>query len=125
MVPKYKIDKFYTFSKIIEKNDKYENIKVSSELDDVAFLQYTGGTSGTIKAAMLTHRNILSNVLQVKEWLGSQLKYGENIAICALPLYHIFALTCNALTFFNFGANNILITNPRDIKSFVKELFFN
>ena len=122
MVPEYKIDKFYTFSKIIEKNDKYENIKASSELDDVAFLQYTGGTSGTIKAAMLTHRNILSNVLQVKEWLGPHLKYGEDIAICALPLYHIFALTCNSLTFFNFGANNILITNPRDIKSFVKEL---
>ena len=122
MVPEYKIDKFYTFSKIIEKNDKYEIKKVSSELDDVAFLQYTGGTSGTIKAAMLTHRNILSNVLQVKEWLGPHLKYGEDIAICALPLYHIFALTCNSLTFFNFGANNILITNPRDIKSFVKEL---
>jgi len=122
MVPEYKIDKFYTFSKIIEKNDKYEIKKASSELDDVAFLQYTGGTSGTIKAAMLTHRNILSNVLQVKEWLGPHLKYGEDIAICALPLYHIFALTCNSLTFFNFGANNILITNPRDIKSFVKEL---
>ena len=122
MVPEYKIDKFYTFSKIIEKNDKYEIKKTSSELDDVAFLQYTGGTSGTLKAAMLTHRNILSNVLQVKEWLGPHLKYGEDIAICALPLYHIFALTCNSLTFFNFGANNILITNPRDIKSFVKEL---
>ena len=122
MVPEYKIDKFYTFSKIIEKNDKYEIKKASSKLDDVAFLQYTGGTSGTTKAAMLTHRNILSNVFQVKEWLGPHLKYGEDIAICALPLYHIFALTCNSLTFFNFGANNILITNPRDIKSFVKEL---
>ena len=122
MVPEYKIDKFYTFSKIIENNDKYEIKKSLCELDDVAFLQYTGGTSGTIKAAMLTHRNILSNVLQVKEWLGPHLKYGEDIAICALPLYHIFALTCNSLTFFNFGANNILITNPRDIKSFVKEL---
>ena len=122
MVPEYKIDKFYTFSKIIKKNDQYKIKKASSELDDVAFLQYTGGTSGTIKAAMLTHRNILSNVLQVKEWLGPHLKYGEDIAICALPLYHIFALTCNSLTFFNFGANNILITNPRDIKSFVKEL---
>ena len=122
MVPEYKIDKFYTFSKIIEKNEKYEIKKASCQLDDVAFLQYTGGTSGTIKAAMLTHRNILSNVLQVKEWLGPHLKYGEDIAICALPLYHIFALTCNSLTFFNFGANNILITNPRDIKSFVKEL---
>ena len=122
MVPEYKIDKPYTFSTIIEKNEKYKIKESSSHLDDVAFLQYTGGTSGTIKAAMLTHRNILSNVLQVKEWLGPHLKYGEDIAICALPLYHIFALTCNSLTFFNFGANNILITNPRDIKSFVKEL---
>ena len=84
-------------------------------------MQYTGGTTGSVKAAMLTHKNILSNVFQVKEWLGSQLKYGEDIAICALPLYHIFALTCNSLTFFNFGANNILITNPRDIPSFIKE----
>jgi len=122
VVPEYTFDKFYTFSKIIENNEKYEIKKTSSRLDDVAFLQYTGGTSGTIKAAMLTHRNILSNVFQVKEWLGPHLKYGEDIAICALPLYHIFALTCNSLTFFNFGANNILITNPRDIKSFVKEL---
>ena len=122
MVPEYKIDKFYAFSKIIVKNDKDEIKKSSSQLEDVAFLQYTGGTSGTIKAVMLTHRNILSNVFQVKEWLGPHLKYGEDIAICALPLYHIFALTCNSLTFFNFGANNILITNPRDIKSFVKEL---
>ena len=122
MVPEYKINEPYTFSTIIEKNEKYKIKESSSHLDDVAFLQYTGGTSGTIKAAMLTHRNILSNVLQVKEWLGPHLKYGEDIAICALPLYHIFALTCNSLTFFNFGANNILITNPRDIKSFVKEL---
>ena len=122
MVPKYKIDNFYNFSKIIIKNNKFELQNNTNKLDDVAFLQYTGGTSGTPKAAMLTHKNILSNVLQVKEWLGSQLKYGEDIAICALPLYHIFALTCNSLTFFNFGANNILITNPRDIKSFVKEL---
>jgi len=122
MVPKYNIDNSYKFSEIININDKFEINNKSYNLDDVAFLQYTGGTSGTIKAAMLTHKNILSNVLQVKEWLGLHLKYGEDTAICALPLYHIFALTCNSLTFFNFGANNILITNPRDIKSFVKEL---
>ncbi len=122
MVPKYNIDKCYNFSKIINSRNKFELTNNSNALNDVAFLQYTGGTSGTPKAAMLTHKNILSNVLQVKEWLGSQLQYGEDVAICALPLYHIFALTCNSLTFFNFGANNILITNPRDIKSFVKEL---
>ena len=121
-VPKYNIPNVYKFSEVVNNNNKKEINNITISLEDVAFLQYTGGTSGTVKAAMLTHKNILSNVLQVKEWLGSQLKYGEDIAICALPLYHIFALTCNALTFFNFGANNILITNPRDIKSFVKEL---
>ncbi len=122
MVPKYNIDKFYKFSDIINNKKNYQLKEISLNLDDIAFLQYTGGTSGTIKAAMLTHKNILSNVLQVREWLGPHLMYGEDTAICALPLYHIFALTCNSLTFFNFGANNILITNPRDIKSFVKEL---
>ena len=122
MVPKYKIVNFYKYSEIIKKNNNFKLQNNLIKLEDIAFLQYTGGTSGTVKAAMLTHKNILSNVLQVKEWLGSQLKYGQDIAICALPLYHIFALTCNSLTFFNFGANNILITNPRDIKSFVKEL---
>ncbi len=122
MVPKYNLDKSYKFSEIINNKEKHIFKKITLELNDIAFLQYTGGTSGTIKAAMLTHKNILSNVLQVKEWLGPHLKYGEDIAICALPLYHIFALTCNSLTFFNFGANNILITNPRDIKSFIKEL---
>ena len=119
-VPKYKINNSIKFSSAINYPINLKNISIN--LNDVAFLQYTGGTTGIIKAAMLTHKNILSNVFQVKEWLGSQLKYGEDIAICALPLYHIFALTCNSLTFFNFGANNILITNPRDIKSFVKEL---
>ncbi len=122
IVPSYNLKNFFKFSEIIKKNNNYQLQNISIQLDDIAFLQYTGGTSGSIKAAMLTHKNILSNVLQVKEWLGLQLKYGEDIAICALPLYHIFALTCNSLTFFNFGANNILITNPRDIKSFIKEL---
>ena len=122
MVPKYQINNSYKFSEIVKNKENYILKDVELSLDDIAFLQYTGGTLGTIKAAMLTHKNILSNVLQVKEWLGPHLKYGEDIAICALPLYHIFALTCNSLTFFNFGANNILITNPRDIKSFVKEL---
>ena len=122
MVPKYNIDNFYKFSEIIKNKKNYKLKEIILNLNDVAFLQYTGGTSGIIKAAMLTHKNVLSNVLQVKEWLGPHLKYGEDTAICALPLYHIFALTCNSLTFFNFGANNILITNPRDINSFVKEL---
>jgi len=122
MVPDFNLINFYRFKDIINKKDNISLQQTSINLDDLAFLQYTGGTTGSVKAAMLTHKNILSNVFQVKEWLGSQLKYGEDVAICALPLYHIFALTCNSLTFFNFGANNILITNPRDIPSFIKEL---
>ncbi len=122
MVPQYNKKNKYSFCDTIENKQNLSLTKINHELEDVAFLQYTGGTSGTVKAAMLTHKNILSNVFQVKEWLGKHLKYGEDTSICALPLYHIFALTCNSLTFFNFGANNILITNPRDIKSFVNEL---
>ena len=121
-VPSFNINNYYNFSDAINIKESKDYDFPDSNLDDIAFLQYTGGTSGQIKAAMLTHKNILSNVFQVKEWLGSHLKFGEDIAICALPLYHIFAVTCNSLTFFYFGANNILISNPKDIKSFIKEL---
>ena len=122
MVPKYNLPNAKNFKKVINEGSKYnfEEQKINSE--DIAFLQYTGGTTGGIKAAILSHRNILANAIQVREWLGKQLRFGEDIAICALPLYHIFALTCNSIVFFYFGSNNILITNPRDIKSFVKEL---
>ncbi len=90
--------------------------------DDVAFLQYTGGTTGIPKGAVLTHGNVLANVLQSLAWLKPFAKPGEEIIITALPLYHIFALTANCLTFLALGATNVLITNPRDIPAFVKEL---
>ena len=92
-------------------------------LDDIAFLQYTGGTTGVAKGAMLTHRNIVANMLQAKEWMLSA-KLGEDVehVICALPLYHIFALTANCFSFMAMGGVNILITNPRDMEGFVKEL---
>ncbi len=89
--------------------------------DDIAFLQYTGGTTGVSKGAMLTHRNIIANLQQSHAWLRPFLKEDELI-ITALPLYHIFALTANCLTFLKVGATNVLITNPRDIPGFVKEL---
>jgi long-chain acyl-CoA synthetase len=89
---------------------------------DIAFLQYTGGTTGVAKGAMLTHRNMIANVLQSGSWLGTSLKMEKNIVITALPLYHIFALTANWLVFTVLGAHNILIVNARDITAFVKEL---
>jgi long-chain acyl-CoA synthetase len=91
--------------------------------DDIAFLQYTGGTTGVAKAAILTHRNMVANVLQASAWINPSLKTNEaRVVITALPLYHIFALTTNCLAFLTLGARNVLITNPRDFKSFIAEL---
>lgn len=89
--------------------------------DDIAFLQYTGGTTGVAKAAVLTHRNMVANLLQLSAWLGPTDLRGA-IVITALPLYHIFSLTVNAFVFTLLGGHNVLITNPRDFKGFVKEL---
>ena len=89
----------------------------------IAFLQYTGGTTGVAKAAILTHRNMVANVLQASAWITPSLKANEErVIVTALPLYHIFALTTNCLAFLSLGARNVLITNPRDFKSFVAEL---
>jgi long-chain acyl-CoA synthetase len=90
--------------------------------DDLAFLQYTGGTTGVPKGAMLSHGNIIANLQQSHAWLKPVLEEGREIIITALPLYHIFALTANCLVFLKIGATNVLITNPRDIPAFVKEL---
>ena len=122
LVPKYSIPNSIKFSDVIKIGSKYKFKNQDIDREDIAFLQYTGGTTGGVKAAILSHRNILANAIQVREWLGKKLKFGEDLAICALPLYHIFALTCNSMVYFYFGANNILITNPRDIPSFVREL---
>jgi long-chain acyl-CoA synthetase len=90
--------------------------------DDIAFLQYTGGTTGVAKGAMLTHGNMVANVLQAMEWIGPSFPRDPGTLITALPLYHIFALTANCLLFVVLGWRNILITNPRDFPAFVKEL---
>lgn len=95
---------------------------VTLNLDDIAFLQYTGGTTGVSKGAMLTHGNIVANLQQAQVWLNPLLEPKGEVIITALPLYHIFALTANCLTFLKIGAKNILITNPRDIPGFVKEM---
>jgi len=90
--------------------------------DDIAFLQYTGGTTGVSKGAMLTHGNLVANLQQVSAWIGRGLEQGREIAITALPMYHIFALSGSCLTNMKIGAHNVLITNPRDLPAFVKTL---
>jgi len=97
-----------------------ERVELTHE--DIAFLQYTGGTTGVAKGAMLTHRNMVANVLQSASWIGTSARPGSDTLITALPLYHIFALTANWLVFIKFGARNILIANPRDFAGFVGEL---
>ena len=88
-------------------------------LDDLAFLQYTGGTTGIAKGAMLSHRNIVANVTQAHAWISTLVRDRQELIVTALPLYHIFALTANCLTFLRIGASNLLIANPRDIPGFV------
>ena len=90
--------------------------------DDLAFLQYTGGTTGVSKGAMLTHGNIVANLLQTNAWWGGHLLEGKEVMITALPMYHIFALTGNCLGFMHRGGHNVLVTNPRDLPAFVKIL---
>jgi long-chain acyl-CoA synthetase len=90
--------------------------------EDLAFLQYTGGTTGRPKGAMLTHGNLMANLEQTRAWAGAVLAEGEETVITALPLYHVFALTANLLLFLRLGGTNVLIANPRDLPGFVKAL---
>ncbi len=97
-------------------------IKPEISNQDIAFLQYTGGTTGLSKGAMLTHRNMIANVEQCLGVYGPVLERGKEFVVTALPLYHVFALTVNCLLFMRLGGYNLLISNPRDIPGFVKEI---
>ena len=122
LVPAYSLSKVISFNSVLEKgaSSRYTNPELKGS--DLAFLQYTGGTTGVSKGAMLTHRNMVANLEQVSGCLDKLLEKGAENVVTALPLYHIFALTANFFTFFKYGATNLLITNPRDMKGFVKEL---
>lgn len=121
MVPDFSLPNTIPFKQVIAADpEKYSKPDVS--LSDLAFLQYTGGTTGVSKGAMLTHGNMVANLEQVSGCLDTVLVKGKEVVITALPLYHIFALTANCLTFMKYGGHNILITNPRDMPAFVKEL---
>ncbi|WP_416308103.1 long-chain-fatty-acid--CoA ligase FadD [Neptunicella sp. SCSIO 80796] len=122
MVPSFKLDNAVLFVDAIAEGAKQTYTRPDLNGDSLAFLQYTGGTTGVSKGAMLTHRNLLANLEQVAAIIGPAIKRGEELIVTALPLYHIFALTANCLTFVKFGCQNLLITNPRDMPGFVKEL---
>ncbi|WNJ19212.1 AMP-binding protein [Pontibacter sp. G13] len=122
MVPKYHLPQAVSIKTALAKGAKETLKPVHQDADTIAFLQYTGGTTGRSKGATLTHGNLLSNLLQTSEWNGRDLIEGKEVAITALPMYHIFACTINCLLMTKFGAKNILITNPRDIPGFIKEL---
>ncbi|PZM12096.1 long-chain-fatty-acid--CoA ligase [Rhizobium tubonense] len=126
LVPAWSIPGHKTFSRVIAEGARLPFKPVSLVASDIAFLQYTGGTTGTAKGAILTHANLLSNQLQLSYWLASAYinkKRPEVLTfVCALPLYHIFALTVNSLMGMSLGAHNVLIANPRDIPAFIKEL---
>lgn len=102
------------------KNKPYDRQEIKGE--DLAFLQYTGGTTGVSKGAMLSHTNIVANMQQISAWMKPKLIEKEETVITALPLYHIFALTVNCLAMMKIGAHNVLITNPRDMPAFCKTL---
>jgi long-chain acyl-CoA synthetase len=122
LVPNYNIPNAYSFRDAFDISAS-KFVKPIIKQSDIAFLQYTGGTTGVSKGAMLTQGNILANMLQIKEWVkGADIKEGEEIIITALPLYHIFSLTVNCFAFFCYGGKNILITNPRDMKAFIGEM---
>ncbi|MBB1471953.1 MULTISPECIES: long-chain fatty acid--CoA ligase [unclassified Luteimonas] len=122
MVPDYNIAGAMRFRDVLKAGARHAMPTVDIAPADIAFLQYTGGTTGVAKGAMLTHRNLVANMQQASAWVGQQAQPGKEVMITALPLYHIFALTANGLVFMKFGAKNILITNPRDMPGFVKEL---
>lgn len=122
MVPAYSLPQHYRFKHCLKQGDIKHYQRPEINADDYAFLQYTGGTTGVAKGAILTHRNIIANLQQVSAWFGDHLKKGEERIITALPLYHIFSLLANCLLFMKIGGYNHLITNPRDIKGFVKEI---
>ncbi len=121
LVPAWSLPQSIRFNSALADGRQKGMTSVVLNHDDLAFLQYTGGTTGVSKGAMLTHGNITSNVMQAYNWIKPVVKEGEEFIVTALPLYHIFALMANCLTFLMIGASNLLIANPRDIPGFIKE----
>ena len=122
MVPDYRIAGAIPFKQAMAQGAAQAFVPVALERGDTAFLQYTGGTTGVAKGAVLSHGNICANMMQGAEWIQNQLTPGKEVVTAALPLYHVFALTVNLMIFMQAGARILLITNPRDMKSFIGDL---
>jgi long-chain acyl-CoA synthetase len=122
LVPKYSLPQALPMRQSLSKGKRMQYVKPEIVSEELAFLQYTGGTTGVSKGAMLSHGNVVANVLQADGAYSPALNDGTELVVTALPLYHIFALTVNCLLFLHKGSNNLLITNPRDIPGFVAEL---
>jgi len=121
MVPAYSLPGSGKFTDALKQGAGMDLSEQDLQQSDLAFLQYTGGTTGVAKGAMLSHGNMVANMQQASAWMEN-LEYGDEFVVTALPLYHIFALTANCLVFMKMGGENLLITNPRDMAGFVKEL---
>lgn len=120
MAPASNLTNAISYRDLLHDKPTFDPVDIQSE--DLAFLQYTGGTTGVPKGAMLTHRNMVANILQCLVWIDGTLEFGKEIVITALPLYHIFSLTICCFAFIRFGGLSRLITNPRDMSSFIKHL---
>ncbi len=121
MVPKYQLANTIPFMEAIREGKRFSISPFDDGPDRVIAHQYTGGTTGVAKGAMLTNRNILANMLQIKGCLDTCFKEGNDITLCPLPLYHIFAFIVNCLAMMSYGSMNVLVVNARDIKSVIKE----
>lgn len=121
MVPKYSLPNTVSFSDAIKQGKKFQIKNFESKSEDVIVHQYTGGTTGVAKGAMLTNRNLVANMLQIQAWMGNDIGEKQEIVLTPLPLYHIFAFTVNLMAMMSYGALNVLVTNPRDIKKLVGE----
>lgn len=123
MIPSYRISNAVSFRTALKHGARAKAlVPLTLTHQDIAFIQYTGGTTGVSKGAMLTHGNMVANVQQASAWIAPLSINDQDIVVTALPLYHIFSLTANLFTFFKVGAQNILITNPRDLSAFIKEI---
>ncbi|MGZ5117946.1 MAG: AMP-binding protein, partial [Burkholderiales bacterium] len=121
-VPRWNIPDALQFRDVLAAGRARMLRRIAIDADDIAFLQYTGGTTGRAKGAVLTHGNVIANVEQVTAWVSPSLKPGEETVITALPLYHVFALTANLLVFVRLGGRNVLIPNARDLNRLVRTL---